>query len=63
MFIDDSEQTGTTTRARVILEESDAPSVSTSEIGDFVVMSLWDGMGDWSEVVSMGDGVYEVICS
>lgn len=61
MFIDDTERTGSVTRARVILEERDT-NVDSSDVGTFVLMSLWDGMGDWDEVIDHGDGVFEVIC-
>ena len=57
MFIDDIERTGTVTRVRVV-EVTDA-----DEVGAFVLASLWDGMGDYDEVIDLGEGVFEVICS
>lgn len=58
MFLDEAMSTGTTTHARVILEEGDNPD----EVGAFVLHSLWGGDGDYDEVIDQGDGVYEVIC-
>lgn len=59
MFIDEAIHAGTTTRVRVIAEEGD----DTEQVGAFVLSSLWGGMGDYDEVVDLGDGAFEVICS
>lgn len=61
MFIDDIERTGSVTRVRVIAE--DPSECDESAAGTFVLQTLWDGMGDWDEVVKIERGVYEVICS
>lgn len=58
MFIDEAMSTGSVTRARVIVEAGDDPE----QVGAFVLSSLWDGYGDYDEVIDQGDGVYEVIC-
>lgn len=57
MFIDDIERTGSVTRVRVI----DAPDANAA--ATFTLASLWDGMGDYDEVIDQGDGVFEVVCS
>lgn len=61
MFLDEAMNTGTTTRARVIVEEGEV--VEPDEVGTFVLFALWGGDGDYSEVIDQGDGVFEVICS
>lgn len=58
MFLDEAMSTGTTTHARVIVEEGD----DIDEVGPFVLHALWNGDGDWDEIIDQGDGVFEVIC-
>ena len=60
MFIDEAMSTGTITHVRVILDEGEV--AEPHEVGDFVLVSMWDGMGDYDEVIDQGDGVFEVIC-
>lgn len=58
MMIDDIERTGSVTRVRVLAEVGDE-----DRVGAFVLSSLWGGDGDYDEVIHLGEGVFEVICS